>query len=427
MSVPRVLLLISWSPSSKHGGEVLLRTLLRHYPEKRLCCFALLPNCDGLNPMDLEGFPISCAPSPREGSIRRFGHLVAHLSSLVLHQYIRRIRLKSLIEQAVRIGRENKIEMVWAVLNRPTIIYMAESVASALGARLVTTVMDPPERLAVALGLDGLSRRYMLRAFAKVLHSSARCGVASETMKEEYRELHGVDPVVLIHGVHPDLVRPPSTELAGEDTFVIGLAGSIYAVREWESLLSALSSVNWCIGRREVIVRVLGSSMHLRTQGKMHVEYLGWRSVEETLDIVSRCDIAYVPYWFDESYSLAVRLSFPNKLATYLAAGRPVFYHGPEESSPARFFQRFPVGLCCHSLKEDDIIKTLSRFVADRDLYANAALQTQAAVGQELNLRVLLRRFAELIGISEADLLPLRRQDRSSLGRSPTWRSDRFE
>jgi len=134
---------------------------------------------------------------------------------------------------------------------------------------------------------------------------------------------------------------------------------------------------------------------------------LGWHSVEETIDLMAGVDVTYLPYWFDESYRLPARLSFPTKLATYLASGRPVLFHGPEDSSPSKFFRRFPVGLCCHSLKESEIIECLHRFATDREFYAMATSAGQTALDQELDLRVFLKRFAMLIGIEESELLPI--------------------
>jgi hypothetical protein len=139
----------------------------------------------------------------------------------------------------------------------------------------------------------------------------------------------------------------------------------------------------------------------------MPIEYLGWQSPEKTIELMSQVDVTYLPYWFDRSHSLSVRLCFPSKLTTYLAAGRPVLFHGPKDSSPAHFFSRFPVGLCCHSLEEPEIIESLRRFIIDRKFYALATQAGQAALDQELDLRVFRRRFATLIGIEEEELFSL--------------------
>ena len=263
--------------------------------------------------------------------------------------------------------------------------------------------------LARRLHLDGLTRRAVLSEFEKTLRASTRCGVMCEAMKDEYETKYGVESVIMRHGIHPDKWRLSARETTGKKQFVIGFAGSLYAVNEWEALLSALSKLDWQIDGRDIIVRLMGPGIDFReTRSKRHIEYLGLlSSVDEVIEMMSQVDVAYLPYWFDEFHQLFVRQSFPTKLATYLAAGRPVFFHGPEDSSPAHFFRRFPVGLCCHSMEESDIIECLRRFAIDREFYAMATAAGRAALDQELNLHVFLRQFAKLIGVTKNQLLPI--------------------
>jgi len=122
---------------------------------------------------------------------------------------------------------------------------------------------------------------------------------------------------------------------------------------------------------------------------------------------MSEADITYLPYWFDEAYRLSARMSFPSKLTTYLASGRPVLFHGPQYSSVTKFFYRFPVGICCHSLEESKIIECLHKFATDKNFYAESTKAIQTALDEELDLRIFLKRFAELLGIEESDLLSI--------------------
>jgi len=408
VTVPRVLLLSTWSPSYKHAGTVFHETLVEHYPAGKLCCFFLSPDLNIVShPRHFAGAPVYYASLPREHAIRPFGPRIGHLSTFILHQYIRHVRTHSLLRKAAQIAQNFNVDMIWAPLILPTLIYMAKRLADDLRLPLITSVMDPPERPAFDKRIDSLSTHTMQRIFVETLQRSERCSVASWAMKEEYETRYGVNSVVLIHGVHPNLIHPPATQLAGKETLVIGFAGLMYAHNEWKALLEALSSVDWRIDKRKIIVRVLSEWVPIQAKGRLHIELLGWRSLKETIDIMSSVDIAYVPYWFDKAMSSSVRLCFPNKLSAYLAAGRPVLYHGPEDASPAQFIKKYGVGTCCHSCRKSDIIKSLTHFVSHTDLYAQAARQAHLAVEQELNLRVFLRRFAELLGIDETELLPM--------------------
>jgi len=407
MSVPHLLLLTGTPPGYPGVGGIFLHDLCISYAKGSLSCFTVAPpHCRSVA-TDLDWLPMVYAPIPSPYEFKALGSWSTRLSRFLSWRYINMIKIPALVEGIVQFGRRQRIEMVWAVLNGPLLFGIAGKVASELEVGLATTIWDPPEYLIMNGGFDRFLRRALLGDFEKALSMSVKCGVASEGMAEEYEEKYGVDPVVLIHGVHPGLRRPPTTGLTTERQFIIGFVGSLYAWREWQALLSALSKVNWQIEGRDIVIRVLGSGASFYSQGKAHIEYLGWRPFEETIDLMSQVDVAYLPYWFDESHKLSVRLCFPNKLTAYLAAGKPVLFHGPKDSSPARFFRRFPVGLCCHSLEEAEIVESLRRFVTDREFYAAAGQAAQMAIDQELDLRIFRRRFATLIGIQEDELVPL--------------------
>ena len=119
---------------------------------------------------------------------------------------------------------------------------------------------------------------------------------------------------------------------------------------------------------------------------------------------LSGCDVCYVPYWFDDAFRAGVELSFPNKMSLYLAAGRPVLFHGPERSTPTRFLERWPVGIACHSLDPRAIADALTVAATDADFHERAAAAIPQALRAELGLHVFRRRFAEFVGVDESVL-----------------------
>lgn len=407
MAAPRVMLLSITPPGYRGVGVVYLRDLLLSYPRERICWFTFnYPTC-GPIPTELAWVPVAYEPLPRQRGIVRFGQLVSRASGFCFRSYFHIVRAKTIIARAVRFGRQHNVQLIWAALDDPMIIRIARHIAEALKVPLVSMVWDPPEYQAMYLGYDPLWKRRLLDEFGKVMRASVRCSVASEPMKDEYQTRYGVECVAMAHGIHPELWRPPATRLADDGRFVIGFAGGLYAQKEWEALLSALAKCGWRIEGREVTVRLLASSATFCLKEKLRIEYLGWRSLEETIELMSEVDVAYVPYWFDEAFRVSARLCFPGKITTYLAAGRPILFHGPEDSSPVRFLRRFPAGICCHSLDESEIIRSLSRFVNDPSFYASAAQAGRAALKEELSLSIFRRRFADFIGIREEELLSM--------------------
>jgi hypothetical protein len=246
----------------------------------------------------------------------------------------------------------------------------------------------------------------LLGTFANTVRSAVRCGVASEAMKHQFEQDWGTPCVVMVYGLRRPAATLPSRHSSRDDRLVIGFAGGFYADEEWNALLSALAAQDWRVAGRSVVVKILGSCFRQDSSIPLQIEYLGWRDSAETVHLLSQMDVGYLPYPFDARYRDMVQLSFPGKLATYVAARIPVLYHGPRESSPATFLERFPVGIGCHSLSHSDIIETLELLVMDAEFRRRARNACDQAFEQELNASVFRRRFAELIGVSEADLLP---------------------
>lgn len=420
--IPRILLFDGGVPSRQTAGGVLLRDLCWFYPKGYLSWFGLfdakskhfMPGSD-LLPDELNWLPFAFGQKPDgtalyipERLLRKSPFLrhLRNVSTFVKQRYIRWFVLPKLVEQAVEFGRQQGVEVVLAVLNEPMINHMATKVASALKVPLLTNIQDPPEKFILDLGLDRFTRRMLLNDFIHALQSSLRCSTASEGMQAAYKQQYGVDSVVLIHGLSSNLWQPPAQYRQSKE-FIIGFAGNLYANQEWYALLDALSSVGWCIGGHEITIRVLSPYLNLKGVDKMHIEYLGWRSVGKTLKLLAQTDVTYLPYWFDKDRELSVRQCFPNKLSTYLAAGRPVFYHGPECASVARFLQRYPAGYSCHSLDPTEIVQGLNRLISDPQYYSDAVRAGQEALCKELSLEVFRSRFATLLGVNVNQLVPV--------------------
>jgi hypothetical protein len=97
----------------------------------------------------------------------------------------------------------------------------------------------------------------------------------------------------------------------------------------------------------------------------------------------------------------------------YLAAGRPIVFHGPERSTPTRFLERWPVGVPCHSLDPRAIGDALTMAAAMRVSRSGGGAIPQV-LRAELGLHVFRRRFAEFVGVDESVLAAPAPNDESS-------------
>jgi glycosyltransferase involved in cell wall biosynthesis len=403
MNSPRLLLLTSTPPGDGSVGEIFLRDLCRIYPHDRLACYAI--TSPGIT-VAREWKPseeLAWLPTEIEewwGYHRGGGMLRAAAKKVGANALFERTRLSgggALLDRVERHAREHRIEKIWCVLGSPVMYLLAAPLADRLGVPLVTTVWDPFERIARDFDLAGPSRRAALASFGEAVRRSERVGVMSESMRDEYERLYGAHGVIMRHGVDAAAHTGDATAAPASSTLTLGYGGSLYALEEWGALMRALEGIDWTLDGRAVSVRVYGSNARVNTPDGARVELMGWRPMAEVIDGLSRVEANYLPYWFDPAHRPDVRLCFPTKLTSYLASGRPIFYHGPADSSPVAFFERFPAAVCCHSLETDAIVSALRELVGNTERYRTMIEAGRAAIEQELNESVFHERFRELV------------------------------
>ncbi|HOO18287.1 MAG TPA: hypothetical protein PLU99_14425 [Phycisphaerae bacterium] len=402
MTPPRVLLLTGTLPSESDVGGLILRDLVRLYPPSRLCCCGLLNSVAARPSVDPGWLPTLALRAPRGLLARRRGGLAERAVTHARFRIARRLHRPNLVRRVVAFAREHQVELVWAVLNQPVTYGVAPAVADCLNVPLVVTVWDPPDSVCLNANLDRFSTALAVRDFERALGRASRCGVISEAMQREYEARYECHTVVMRHAVRADECTRPARCPNSQGPFTIGFCGSLYAVREFRALLAALDAAGWQIAGRPVRLRMVSAAVSGRIGPNAWVEWLGWRPQREVIRILSESDVNYLPYWFDMQRRNAVRLCFPSKLTTYLAAGRPVLFHGPDDAAPAELMRRHPIGVCCHSLAGAGLVAALSQSVS-LDLYARAAEAIERLVASEFNAANLPGRLAQLLGASEPD------------------------
>ncbi len=286
-------------------------------------------------------------------------------------------------------------------------IRLALPVARRLGVPLLTQVWDHPSWWLDAHMVDPLTSWSVVRIFDRVLRNRACIGTPSFVMEEEYRKKYGVPAINLIASINRESVLPPSAKpplfSADHDTILIGLAGQIYAKQEWNSLIASLDSVEWTLAGKKVKIRFLGREQEVQGTpiGKDRLELLGYRSQDETIRLMAECDILYCPYFFDERRIEIARTSYPSKVTTYLASGRPIFFHGPDYSAPAIFLKQNHAAELCHALDADDVVQTLSRLALDEEHYRMIAKNGHATLVKHLTFDSLEQKFRRFIGFED--------------------------
>ncbi len=405
----KVLLLTDMPPCTNFTAGIVLDQLCRMLPKGSVACFAV-PFAEVVPKFspDLQDMPIKYHVRPREAwnlALPRRLQKVGSAISLLMETYNGCFKLGRIVSRAASFGREFGADVVWCVLEGQTMIRLAVPVARALGVPLLTEVWDPPQWWMRANRVDRISSRRILGAFARAIRESAACATASPAMAERYNRDYGTRTVPFLPSLDQRMALPPAEEVHPGSELVVAMGGQLYAENEWRALLKALNSVGWRICGRDVRLRLLGQAAYLTADGAARIEFLGWHGQEGAVKLLSEADVLYCAYWFDPLFRTEAELSFPSKLTTYLAAGRPVLFHGPPYASPARFIEEHKAGLCCYSLEPEQILRKLTELVSDQALYARTTRAGREAFDEYLTMDKLRESFARFLSLDKNILL----------------------
>lgn len=399
----KFLLLTDIPPCHNFTAGLVLDQLCSFLPEGSVSCFTVLNR--ELDPeITHKEIPTKIVSKPKEHKPRHLKGRLGALESFLAEKYTDKVTVKKIAKQAAEFGTTFGADAVWCIVQGQTMIRLANQVADLMKIPLLTQVWDPPTWWLRANKVDSWSQKLILTDFASAMRKSSRLAAASWAMAEDYERLYGCRSIPVIPSLDSALAKPPAERMNRDDEFTIGMAGQLYSSAEWENLLLALKHANWKIGKRKVKLKVLGRNISLSSNAQMNIEFLGWRSQAESIEILSQLDVLYCPYWFDPVFTEEARLRFPSKLTTYLAAGRPVFFHGPEYASPSRFLKEHDAAIHCHDLARTSIYNELEKLAFDATLYKRLAENGSRAFHEHLTLSTMRKNFAEFLSLRAQDL-----------------------
>jgi glycosyltransferase involved in cell wall biosynthesis len=382
-------------------GEIILRDMFQSYTQNELRCYAIVP--EGYKPKPapwVDGSLVKIKTHPGISRRRILPGKWGALTAAAANEILFFPNLKQWVSAGVDFGREHQATKVLMILDSSVNIGIGSAIADSLEIPLLLLVWDAPEYFLLKEKVDRITRTKLLKRFYKTLRKAERVAVASRAMDLRYQQECGIETLILRQGFPLSAPHDAITCHTSPSEFTIGFAGTLYAEAAWRALLGALDQVGWVLEGRRIIIRLLGPDFRLQSNSSAHMEYLGWRSQEESVRILSLCDINYLPYPFEPWLKDAALYSFPVKLSTYLLTGRPVFIHAPAYSSLSEFFHENPIGCLCESLNPDQILGALRTLVADPSEYARAAECAAATARREFNRDEFARQLFKLVGVN---------------------------
>ncbi len=403
----KILLLTDVPPCTNYTAGMVLGQIVKVLPKGSVSCFCVLnPDLQNIeHDPELNDLPLEYVAKPREAAFPRTGY-ISELKSFAAEQFRRQVAIPNLVNRVADFAHRQNVDTVWVVLQGQTMVRLAAAVADKLQMPLFTLVWDPLAWWLKANQVDRWTSRQAIAEFDSVIRRSCAVATASPAMSIAYKAEYGVRSVALIASHDRATSVTPAGRPHHEGELVIGMAGQFYANAEWQTLVKTLNLANWSIGGREIRLLVLGHYIPDSDIPEGKVEFMGWKSQKEAIHILAtQADVLYCPYPFDPSMAEVSRLSFPSKLVSYFAAGRPVLLHAPLDSSPAVFVKQAGAALVTASSGSSNVYNAIERLAEDPVLFADLSAASQRVFASEFTLERMRARTLEFLGVVESELI----------------------
>jgi hypothetical protein len=401
MNPPRIYVITGCPPGCHSIGSIFLRDVLTCLPPDCVTVGVLGPvtghprSLDCLPALNKKVFSIR-VPAFYRGP----ADVMARLRTTAAWYRILMWHGRQLSKAVVAHAQASGCERLFINLDHPLVWLVGEAASRRLGVPVSVHLLDPPhfQLWWRTGGADRRVRALLQACLWRLLSSAAGVGVTSWALVSEVRSHVSVKPEVILHGFDRAQWRAPRGHLASPGCLRLAFAGNLYGSDAWDSLLSALAASHWQTSNLATSLSVIGSVSLGPYARPVSIHVLGRRTTEATLESLSACDVAYLPYPFGREHRQTAAQAFPSKMSSYLAAGLPVLFHGPSESGAAAFVHDHGIGVACCALEAEAVTAALCRF-ADPSLYAAMCSRITPTLEHELGGHVYRRRFAQILGV----------------------------
>lgn len=399
----KVLLITNVPPSTHFSGSLLTWHLCKNLNKDNLvgCFVAETMHFDVTPEYPFEGTPNQIWYKKRsEQSYRPFfiprklGFIFGYLREL----FRKHVEVKNISRKIQTEILKNKIDRVWIILEGQTLIWLAEDLIKYSGVPVKIQVWDYPEWYMKQNRLERFSKKMLSKSFDFCLSHCDQYGAPSWEAQKKYKKNYQRDASVFV-GINPyknqSLPVTERTKIESKSKIIIGIVGQLYAVDAFGAMVHALDQENWKIDGRDVEIHFWGKfPVTVKKSSFIQRKYV---SQQQLLVELADCDILYCPYWFGEIYRTEATTSFPSKLATYLMTGKPIVFHGPEYTSPAKFITEHNCAICCPAFEHPVVMLAFRTALYDELGMKVQRENAQKVISTYLSQEYLNKQFQDFI------------------------------
>jgi hypothetical protein len=386
----KILILSDTLPGNKGGHGVILLNQILYYGVDRFCIFSptTTPK-DYKQPIQIKDIPTKISPVECLFGIKtnRFIKKILFLEEIIFF-----ISLQFRKREILEFAQKNEVMMIYAILRGKSSV-LAHYISEKTNLPLVSYI---PDTIDAEIYDKPLIHKIKEKSYYQSIRKSRILAAPGITMVDYFKREFDKDSVIFSSILKKNSIPGKKEKLLIENELIIAFAGSLYATKEFEQFAYALSE--FASKQNSYTIKLLIiSDIKPNPIPNVKIEFHNWTTQEKTLQMLSKADIAYLPYPFDEKYKKQMTLAFPSKIVSYLALQIPVFFHGPDYSSVNFFINKYHCGINCNSIERKIIINRLEEMVYNPDILVYFRKQCATVFEEEFSEDKLNNNFSYFI------------------------------
>jgi glycosyltransferase involved in cell wall biosynthesis len=386
----KILILSDSLPGTQGGHGIILLKQIINYGIDKFCLFSGARTPKYKPPSILKKVATQVSPIEyfRGRKINRYIKKIPLIEEIIFF-----ISLQFRKYELVNFVKKNNVILIYAVL-RGDSVALIKFLLKKTNLPLISYIPDTIE----AEKINDKRFIYHIKKikYYQAIHQSKFLAGPGISMAKYLKKEYNKDSVIFSSILENNLIPTIKKDSISLNQITFGFAGSLYAKEEFAQFTLALSKFALKYKTHNISLLVISDKKPLEIDN-VNIEFFNWTTPKKVLQILSKADIGYLPYRFDEKYEKQMRFAFPSKIISYLALQIPVFFHGPDYSSVNTFFTEYTCGVSCNSLFSDEIIKNLERLVFNSDFYEDCKQICSKAFREEFSEEKLNQNFSYFI------------------------------
>jgi glycosyltransferase involved in cell wall biosynthesis len=245
--------------------------------------------------------------------------------------------------------------------------------------------------------------RTLARLFEPSIMKHARSIIVpNEYTQQEYRSRYGMLEIAVIHNPCelPDLgVLDAAERMFDENETAIVYTGSVYHAH-YDAFLNLINSLALLKDNNARVHVFTPQPEHILKQNGLSGPRFVYHShvpQSEVATLLRKADILFLPLAFDSPIPEVLRTSSPGKLGEYLASGRPILVHAPQDTFITWYFRKHECGIVVDKNDPAVLATELAGLLSDTKRARDLGIRARARAEQDFAIALAEKQFQDVI------------------------------